>query len=650
MRRLSRRHVRNRYLAGFDIAGFAIVLFLAYSVRFEAFAWPVAQAETFLRFLPLTIALKVLVFYRAGLYRRLWRYAGMVELERIAVAVLVAAGLSFTVGVWFLPALGLVSVRVPMSVAALDGVLTLVVAVAPRFYIRAVSARGSGRPLHPEARRVLIAGAGSAGELIAKELRANPELSLTPVGFVDDDPAKHGLELSGISILGPVEKLIDYRERCRADEVIVAMPSATGATIRRVMQLAEAAGLRTRTIPGMFELLSGRVAVSALRPIQIEDLLRRDPVRIDFDRVQLLVENETVVVTGAGGSIGSEICRQVAALGPGQLLLLGHGENSIFDITAELTDRYPSVPIIPLIADVRDRPRILQLFEAYRPGLVLHTAAHKHVPLMEINVPEAVSNNVVGTRNVAEAAVQCGAARMVMVSTDKAVRPTNVMGATKRVAEQIVQGLAQQHGVDFISVRFGNVLGSRGSVVPTFLSQIQLGGPITVTHPEMRRYFMTIPESVQLVLQAAVLSRGGEVYALDMGEPVKIVDLAADLIRLSGLEVGRDIEIQFTGVRPGEKLYEEVFFGKEEAEPTEHPKVLRARHAHLPIGLSTVVARLVAGAEAGASDDELRELLQRLVPDYAPEGSAHNIAHRRPSGRYELPPSPVPKPIKNPGA
>lgn len=625
-RRSTRAHVRNRYLAALDLVGFTLTLLTAYAVRFEALAWPPDHAATFLRFLPLAVGLKLLVFYHAGLYRRLWRYASVVELERIAIAAAIAAGLAFVLGVWILPAAGLVPIRVPISVAALDGLLTLVVAVAPRFYIRAASARGRGRVRHPGARRVIIAGAGSAGELVAKELRARPELGLRPVGFVDDDPAKHGLELSGLPILGGLDRLGDHRHR--SDEVIVAMPSANGATIRRVMQTAQEAGLRTKTIPGMFELLSGRVAVSSVRPIQIDDLLRREPVRIEFDRIQALVEGGTVLVTGAGGSIGSEICRQAASLGPSRLLLLGHGETSIFTIAAELADRHPALPVVPLIADVRDQSRLLRLFEAHRPDLVLHAAAHKHVPLMEINVPEAVTNNVAGTRHVALAALQSGARRMVMVSTDKAVRPTNVMGATKRVAEQIVQGLAQREGVEFISVRFGNVLGSRGSVVPTFLRQIERGGPVTVTHPEMRRFFMTIPESVELVLQAAVVGRGGEVYALDMGPPVRIVDLAADLIRLSGLEVGRDIEIQFTGVRAGEKLYEEVF-GKEEVEPTEHPKVLRARHAHLPAGLPALVDELVAGAEQGLPDDELRELLRRLVSDYAPEGSAHNIAAPR---------------------
>jgi FlaA1/EpsC-like NDP-sugar epimerase len=308
--------------------------------------------------------------------------------------------------------------------------------------------------------------------------------------------------------------------------------------------------------------------------------------------------------------------RQVARLEPAQILLLGHGENSIFDILAELSDRFPHVTAVPVIADVRDRGRLRQVFEHYRPYSVFHAAAHKHVPLMEGNVAEAVTNNVLGTKNVAELAAEFGVEHLVLISTDKAVRPTNIMGATKRVAEQIVQEIAESQERKFVAVRFGNVLGSRGSVVPTFLRQIRTGGPVTVTHPEMRRYFMTIPEAVQLVLQAGALGRGGEVFVLDMGEPIKVLDLATDLIRLSGLEVGTDIEIRFTGARPGEKLYEELFFDSENAISTDHPKVLRAKNGTLPLGLSTVVEALVECARAGRADDEIREMLGRLVPDF----------------------------------
>jgi FlaA1/EpsC-like NDP-sugar epimerase len=626
--------VRNRYFAISDVVGGVATLFIAFLARFESLRWIPAYGLTVVVFLAIMIPFRLIVFYQAGLYRRLWRYAGLVELERILVACVVGGAIGIILGVWALPMLGLVSLRLPISVAVIDAGLMGFVVSGPRLLVRRLSQR-SLRGRSSDERRVLIAGAGAAGELVAKELRANVDLRLTPVGFVDDDARKHGLEMCGLKVLGPIDRLVDFRERLRVDEVIIAMPSAAGSVIREALRKADLAGLKARTIPGMFEILSGRVGIASLRPIQIEDLLRREPVRTELDQVQALVDERTVLITGAGGSIGSELCRQVAALQPARLIALGHGENSIFGIAAELTEVFPSLDVVPVIADVRDPELMMRILDRYRPGAVFHAAAHKHVPLMEVNVAEAVTNNVLGTRNVVAAAVECGVEHFVMISTDKAVRPTNVMGASKRVAEQIVQEWSDLRGNNFIAVRFGNVLGSRGSVVPTFLRQIQAGGPVTVTHPEMRRYFMTIPEAVQLVLQAAVLGRGGEVFVLDMGEPVRIVDLATDLIRLSGLKVGQDVEIHFTGVRPGEKLYEELFFGREHAEPTTHPKVLRAKQADLPIGLGTVVEELIVKAKRGESDYELRELLGRLVPDYRPEQSPHNISVHRGAG--ELP-------------
>jgi FlaA1/EpsC-like NDP-sugar epimerase len=419
-----------------------------------------------------------------------------------------------------------------------------------------------------------------------------------------------------LPVLGDLAAIPDLVLAHEIDEIVIAMPRASGAVVRQVVRAALVAGVKTRTVPAMSDIISGRVSVASLRQVEIQDLLRRDPIQTDLDQVRVLATGETVMVTGAGGSIGSELVRQVARLEPAQVLLLGHGENSIFDILAELAERFPHVTAVPVVADVRDRERLRQIFEQYRPYSVFHAAAHKHVPLMECNVAEAVTNNVLGTKNVTELAAEYGVEHLVLISTDKAVRPTNIMGATKRVAEQIVQEIAESQERKFVAVRFGNVLGSRGSVVPTFLRQIRTGGPVTVTHPEMRRYFMTIPEAVQLVLQAGALGRGGEVFVLDMGEPVKVLDLATDLIRLSGLEVGTDIEIRFTGARPGEKLYEELFFDSENAIPTDHPKVLRAKNGTLPIGLSTVVEALVEGARTGRPDDEIRELLGRLVPDF----------------------------------
>jgi FlaA1/EpsC-like NDP-sugar epimerase len=571
--------------------------------------------RTALVYLACIVPLKVGVLVWVGLYRRLWRFAGVAELELILVATTISALLSALVGAAVLPGLGITPLRVPLSVLFIDACLSAGVVALPRLFIRLLGRRHQWRRLEA-ARRVLIVGAGAAGEVIVKELLGHPQLGLNPVGFVDDDRSKHGHLLCDRPVYGSLDQIRDLVLQHEVEEIIIAMPRAPGATVRQVVRAAMEVGVKTRTVPGIFDIISGRVAVTSLRQVEIQDLLRREPIQTDLEQVRVLSTGETVLVTGAGGSIGSELCRQLARLEPAQILVLGHGENSIFDVLAELTERFPNVTAVPLIADVRDRERMRQIFQRYRPYAVFHAAAHKHVPLMESNLAEAVTNNVLGTRNVAELSAEFGVEHLVMISTDKAVRPTNVMGATKRVAEQIVQEIAETHGRNFVAVRFGNVLGSRGSVVPTFLRQIGAGGPVTITHPEMRRYFMTIPEAVQLVLQAGAIGRGGEVFVLNMGEPVKILDLATDLIRLSGLEVGEDIEIRFTGTRPGEKLYEELFFDSENAVPTGHPKVLRAKNGVLPIGLSTVVDLLVEGARSGWADDQLRGLLVRLVPDF----------------------------------
>ncbi|HEX3273689.1 MAG TPA: nucleoside-diphosphate sugar epimerase/dehydratase [Gemmatimonadales bacterium] len=607
--------LRNRYLFGSDLLLFASATVLAFALRFEGFEWGPDQNHAALLFLLISLPLKLAIFWQVGIYRRLWRYASIVDVERLISASSVSGLVALVVGALILPGLGLTVMRVPLSVLFMDGLLTAVFAAAPRFAVRAFGRRRQHRRLL-DARRALIVGAGGAGEMIVKELLGHPTLGLNPVAFVDDDRSKHGHRMCDLPVLGPLSAIPELAVAHEIDEVIIAMPRAPGAVVRQVVRAALELGVKTRTVPGMFDIISGRVTVASLRQVEIQDLLRREPIQTDLEEVRSLATGETVLVTGAGGSIGSELCRQLARLEPAQILLLGHGENSIFDILAELTDLFPTVTAVPVIADVRDRERLRQVFAQYRPYSVFHAAAHKHVPLMEHNIAEAVTNNVLGTRNVAELAAEFGAEHLVLISTDKAVRPTNVMGATKRVAEQIVQEIAEAHERKFVAVRFGNVLGSRGSVVPTFLRQIQNGGPVTVTHPEMRRYFMTIPEAVQLVLQAGAIGRGGEVFVLDMGEPVKVVDLATDLIRLSGLEVGNDIEIRFTGARPGEKLYEELFFDAESAIPTDHPKVLRARNGSLPIGLVTMVKQLVEEARKGRPDDEIRELLELLVPDF----------------------------------
>jgi FlaA1/EpsC-like NDP-sugar epimerase len=613
--------LRNRHFLVSDVALLAAAPLVAYALRFEGFSWEPAHARTAVIYTLAVLPLQIAIFSALGLYRRLWRYASIAELESVFVAVSTAAAASVMLGAVVLPALRLTPVRIPLSVLAIQSLLGFAVVATPRLIDRVAGWR-SGRRRARAYRRVLIAGAGAAGEMVVKELRTNPELGMQPIGFVDDDPNKQRMHLADLPIFGPLALIPQIVDRQKVQELVIAMPRASGSVVRSVVQAGYEAGVRTRTIPGLFEILGGRVSVTAIRDVRIEDLLRREPVQTDLTAVAEMTTGRTVLVTGAGGSIGSELCRQLTALEPERLLLLGHGENSIFDIVQELLRAGMAGSIVPVIADIRDAERIRQVFLAHRPHAVFHAAAHKHVPLMEENVIEAVTNNVVGTRNVVDAARACAAMHLVFISTDKAVRPTNVMGASKRVAEYVVHNAAIANGRNFVSVRFGNVLGSRGSVVPTFVQQIRAGGPVTVTHPEMRRYFMTIPEAVQLVLQAGALGKGGELFMLDMGEPIKIADLARDMIRLSGLQEGSDIEICFTGLRPGEKLLEEMFFSHEVAAPTEHPKILRARNGERQHASETAIALLIEAATGGADESHLRRLLHAVVPDFRTVSSA----------------------------
>ena len=628
--------LRNRHFFLIDMALLVVTAVLSFALRLDLEGMQRYLAAMVL-FTLLSVPVHLLVFRWLGVYRRFWRYASVDELLLIAVAVGLSTAIVSAL-LWGV-ALPLTGVACPRSIPFINGLLALLAVGGPRFATRLVGRRQQPRERGPRRRSekpVLVVGAGDAGTMIVKEMQANPQLGLVPVGFVDDDVAKHGVEIYGVRVLGGREQIpVAILER-GAVEVIIAMPTASGHTIRQILEICQRAEVPARTVPGIYDILSGQASVSQIREVEIEDLLRRDPVQIDAADVNRLIQGRRVLVTGAGGSIGSELCRQIARAGPELLILLGHGENSIFHIHGELQAWAPC-ELACVIADIRHRPSLEQVFRQHRPKLVFHAAAHKHVPLMEANLCEAVSNNVLGTRCLVEAAEAHGVDHFVLISTDKAVNPSSVMGVTKRVAELLVHQAAQRTGACFAAVRFGNVLGSRGSVINLFKRQIAHGQTVTVTHPEMRRYFMTIPEAVQLVLQAAALGAGGEVFVLDMGEPVRIVDLALDLIRLSGLtprvrvgdgpvrgeEDGNwDIEVAFTGVRPGEKLSEELFIPGEEYGRTRHEKILAAHNGYLPEASAAFEARveaLIAGAREG-DEGAVRRLLQQIVPEYRPEG------------------------------
>lgn len=558
------------------------------------------------------LPIKALLIITRRLSRQSWHKVGVRDLWILTQITGLGVLLLSTVAFLFPPEL-----RVPRSVPLIEGGVALLLLGGVRLLARIWHER-ERRAKPGQAQRVLVVGAGEAGTMIAREMLRHPEAGMIPIGFLDDEPAKRRQSFLGLPVLGQLNDLPEVARQTKADEVLIAIPSAPGRVVRRVVDLAREAGTTYRIIPGVYEILSGRVSISQIREVDVEDLLRRDPVRVNLEEITGYLENRVVLVTGAGGSIGSEIVRQVARFRPKQIVLLGRGENSLYQIEREIERTSPELDYRMVVADVRHCEKIAQVFVQYHPQVVFHAAAHKHVPLMEQNPDEAILNNVGGTRNLVELALQYGVERFVNISTDKAVNPTSVMGASKRVAEYLVEWAARRAkpGQVFNSVRFGNVLGSRGSVVPLFKEQIRLGGPVTVTHPEMTRYFMTIPEAAQLVLQAGGLGQNGAVYILDMGEPVRILDLAHDLIRLSGLEPDIDIKIVFSGTRPGEKLYEELLTAEEGTEASKHEKIFVARKTGLPHEeLSMLVEKLFTAAKIG-DGREIRLILKTLIPNY----------------------------------
>ena len=546
----------------------SIILRIPFGARLYDFRFQIATM------LVVALLVKPVIYYLFGLYRRLWEYASIRELKLIAIAV-TTASILVTIIVLIISFLN-PHWEYSRGVLVIDYVLSLLAVGGLRFSYRVISeSQSTARQSQSRPRRVLIVGAGDAGALVVREMQRNPQANLNPVGFVDDDPAKQKQEIHGTPVIGKLDELPRLIDTKKVEEVIIAIPSAPGQVVRKVADICRLKNIPSRTMPSLHELIGGKISVNRLREVDITDLLRRAPAYIDSELVGLSLGGRRVLVTGAGGSIGRELCRQIARWEPAELFLLGHGENSIFETVIELEQSYPPLKLHPLIADIRDRGHINHIFSTCQPQVVFHAAAHKHVPLMQANIEEAISNNVLGTRTIVVASIDHNVERLVMISTDKAICPTSVYGATKRIGEMIILDAARRTGKSFSVVRFGNVLGSRGSVVLQFKRQIDYGGPVTITHPEMQRYFMTIPEAVHLVLQASAMGKGGEVFVLDMGEQIKILDLAHDLIRLSGLEPGKDIEIVFTGIRPGEKLSEALWDEGADYLPTIHPDILR---------------------------------------------------------------------------
>jgi FlaA1/EpsC-like NDP-sugar epimerase len=606
-----------------DVTVLALADAVAYLLRFEGRV-PAEMLRTLAWTLPYVVALEYGLILAFGVHRLAWRYVGLPDVPRIS-GVIVLAAICMLATRLAIPPLVLhpapwaVRAIIPIGIILNNAVLAFLGLVGVRVIRRMSSERyeaGSRRRSERDAVPTMLIGAGRAGVLVAKEAAARRDIGIRPVGFLDDDAVKIGSLVHGIPVVGTTEHIGRLCAKYGAQQALLTIASAPGKEVRRIVRLCERDGIAVKVIPGLFEIVGGRVNLSRIRPVAIEDLLRRDAVSLDEAGIQSVVRGRTVLVTGAGGSIGSELCRQICRFSPSEIILVERGENNLFHIERELKEKFPEVPLVPCIADVCDATRIANIFGARHPHVVFHAAAHKHVPMMEANPGEAIKNNVLGTKLLAEISAEHGVSEFVMISTDKAVNPTSVMGASKRVAEIVIQAMAERSKTRFVAVRFGNVLGSAGSVVPIFQEQIARGGPITVTHPDMKRYFMTIPESCQLVLEAAAMGKGGEIFVLDMGEPVKILDLARDIIALSGLREGEDIEIRITGIRPGEKMSEELSLKEEGVQRTEHPKVFIGQiRPHPWDQVISHIAKLAALIEE-TDHDRIRDALRALVPEY----------------------------------
>jgi FlaA1/EpsC-like NDP-sugar epimerase len=579
----------------------ALAWWLAFELRFDN-GMPVYYRALFERTIWFVILIKLAVFVVAGFYNRWWRYVSTRDMWGAARGVL-AASLAAYLTVYLVSPVR--NVRLPRSVAVMDLLLTLAFVAGSRLLARTAIERPRGG-LVARGKEVIVVGAGDASQLVLREMLKNPALGYTPIGLIDDDPRKRNLRLHGIRVLGQTDDLPRLLRENKPDELLIAIPSASGATRQRIVDIAQSANVPVKTLPGLYELISGDLNLAGqIRPVQVEDILGREQVEVDFDQIASYLRGQTVVVTGAGGSIGSELCRQIARVEPKRLVLVDVAETPLFEIERELVADRDFPAAIPVLADVKDRERMRRLFERYPPDVVFHAAAYKHVPLMEANPIAAVANNALATRAIAEVAAEFKVERFVLVSTDKAVNPKNVMGQSKAVCEWIVEALGHRPDVPtrFVAVRFGNVLNSSGSVIPIFRRQIEKGGPVTVTHRDMTRYFMTIPEAVSLVAQAGAIGGRGQVFVLDMGEPVRIIELARNMIRLSGREPDVDIQITEIGARYGEKLHEELWNEAEAVGPTTHPKIKRASRS--PVDAAWLDERLARLEQLVTENDTL---------------------------------------------
>jgi FlaA1/EpsC-like NDP-sugar epimerase len=604
-----------------DLTVLGTAYWLAFLIHFEG-SVPADIRDILVRSLPYVLLLKLVCLMALRVPRLTWRHVSLLEAQYLLIALTTASAILATMKLVSSNSSGFAAI--PIGGLLVDYLLSVLATV----FLRTGTRWGNQWLRHHKLQsqglvkvRTVFIGAGSAGALVAREVAARPDLGIQPVGFLDDDRAKVGMIIHGLRVLGTTAALEQVVKQYDAAQAIITIGHLSGPNTRRITDLCTRCNIPTKVIPGIREMVAGRVNLSAIRDVAIEDLLRRDPVKLDNRAIAGIVKGRTVLVSGAGGSIGSELCRELCRFGPANLLLVEQAENGLFHIHRELLQQFPHVKVVPCIADICDQARVKQLFGAWRPSVVFHAAAHKHVPLMEWNPGEAVKNNIFGTRGLAELADLFGVERFVMISTDKAVNPSSIMGVSKRIAEIYIQALSRRSKTRFVTVRFGNVLGSAGSVVQIFKEQIARGGPVTVTHPDMKRFFMTIPEACQLVLQAGSMGKGGEIFILDMGEPIKIVDLARDMIRLSGLSA-EDIEIRFTGLRPGEKLYEELSREEECIRKTQHPKIYIGRLGSQHWVEVDRHLEDLRDAVACAKAEKILAKLKEIVPEYVCNGSS----------------------------